>query len=131
MRNATALLRFLLVGLANTAIGYGLIMYLHYGLAVPHFYANTAGYVAGGAVSYWLNRHFTFESERSHSAALPLFVGAVLVCFALNAAVLALALNVWKLPFPAAQALAMFSYTAAFFVLNKFVVFSLVKKSAL
>ena len=119
----TALLRFLLVGLVNTAVGYSVVMGAHYALGASPLVANACGYLVGGAVSYLLNRTFTFGSRRNHAETLPLFVTCVAVCFVLNAAVLAFLLRVLHLPFPLSQAGAMVAYTGAFYVLNRLVVF--------
>ncbi len=118
-----ALFRFLLVGLANSAIGYSVVMGFHYALGASPLVANIWGYLVGGLVSYVLNRKFTFGSRRTHAETLPLFVACVAVCFALNAAVLLFLTRVIHLPFPLAQAGAMVAYTGAFYVLNRLVVF--------
>lgn len=119
----SVLLRFLLVGLANSAIGYAVVMGCHYALGASPLAANAFGYLVGGLVSYLLNRRFTFGSRRTHAEALPLFAACVAACFALNAAVLAFLLRALQLPFPLAQAGAMVAYTGAFYVLNRLVVF--------
>lgn len=128
-----ALFRFLLVGLANTAIGYSVVMGCHYALGASPLVANIWGYLAGGFVSYVLNRTFTFGSRRTHAEALPLFAVCVAACFALNAAVLVFLMRVLHLPFPLSQAGAMVAYTGAFYVLNRLVVFpqsSVVKRES-
>ena len=76
--------RFVLVGLANSAVGYGLILVFHYGLGASAMVANLGGYTMGGLLSYVLHRNFTFESGRPHAQALPRFAILVASCFALN-----------------------------------------------
>ena len=57
------LLRFLLVGLVNTAVGCG-TMFLLYNLAgCSYWLSSAANYVVGGIVSFFLNKYFTFESR--------------------------------------------------------------------
>lgn len=46
--------------------------------------ASAVGFVAGGIVSYALNRRFTFESTRTHAGAVPRFVMVAGVAFLLN-----------------------------------------------
>jgi len=43
-----------------------------------------AGFVAGGIVSYLLNRRFTFRSDRAHGAAVPRFIFITAIAFGLT-----------------------------------------------
>ena len=115
--------RFAMVGLANTAVGYSAILLLHYGFGVGPTLANVGGYMIGALLSYALNRSFTFASDRPHVEALPRFAVTVAICFVLNLLVLKLGLSVLLLPLPLAQALAMASFTIAFYAANRFLVF--------
>ena len=63
------LFRFILVGLVNTAVGYG-VMFGLYNLAGLHTWGDTgywlssaANYIVGSVVSFFLNKHFTFRSR--------------------------------------------------------------------
>lgn len=70
---AAQFLRYGAVGIAAAVAHYGtLIGLVETGLAgaVP---AALAGFVAGGVVSYVLNRRYTFDSDRSHAGAVPRF----------------------------------------------------------
>lgn len=116
-------LRFLFVGLVNTGVGYAVIVLLQYGVGVDRRLANAGGYLLGGAVSYALNRNYTFKSRRGHAHAVPRFVLASLLCFGLNLAVLEFGVVVLELPGALAQAVAMGSYTLAFYTLNRLHVF--------
>jgi putative flippase GtrA len=72
------------VGLAAAAVHYGLLIGLvetgHAG-PVP---ATLAGYVAGGVVSYALNRRLTYASDRAHREALWRFALVAFVGFLLT-----------------------------------------------
>ena len=60
--------KFLLVGVANTLVGSG-VMFLLYNLAHVHYWvAVCANYVVGGILSFFLNKYFTFQN-RERSAA--------------------------------------------------------------
>lgn len=120
---STLVKRYVFVGLANTAVGYGCILLLRYGLGTRDLTANAGGYVLGAITSYALNRNFTFRSQRSHLRTAPLFVASICACYALNAAILMLALHTLSWPSFAAQAAGMIAYNIAFFVLNKSLVF--------
>lgn len=115
--------RFVLVGVANTVVGYLTIMFLYYGLGAPLVPANVGGYLIGALLSYTLNKKFTFASARPHTEALPRFGLTVVVCFLLNLMVLNVGLTVFLLPVPLSQALAICAYTIAFYFASRFLVF--------
>lgn len=118
-----SVIRFGLVGSVNTVVGYAVILLLHYGFGVGPVLANVGGYGTGAALSYWLNRRFTFGSDRPHVQALPRFVAAIASCFALNLVVLEVGVSMLALPVALAQALAMISFTLAFYLVTRFLVF--------
>lgn len=116
--------RYLLVGVANTAVGYGviLIMQLHFGM--HPVVANAFGYAVGLLISYALNRQYTFRSPRGHITGLPAFIASAAICYLLNVAVLQFSINVVGLPAAISQALAICAYTFLFYIANRYVVFS-------
>ena len=115
--------RFLLVGIANTATGYGTILLLFYGLGFGPMPANVAGYVLGALLGYVLNRNYTFTSTRPHAEALPRFCLTVGTCFMLNLMVLEFCLTTLGLPFALAQIFATCAYTATYYLTSRFLVF--------
>lgn len=60
---------FVVVGVAAAVVHYGLLIGLVELAGVRPVPATLAGYVAGGVVSYWLNRRHTYESDRPHEEA--------------------------------------------------------------
>ena len=121
--NLSPFTRFLLVGMANTLVGYSVIFVLERSVGLDRRLANAGGYLIGGTVSYLLNRRFAFRSDRAHRHALPSFVLAALFCFGVNLAVLEIGVAVLKLPSLLAQAAALCSYTLSFYAINRFHVF--------
>lgn len=117
----SSFIRFLLVGLANTSVGYCTTLFLHYALNLSPMLANTGGYVIGGMLSYFLNRRYTFASNRRHREALPRFALTVATCFALNLLILEQALAFT--PLPIAQLFANIAYTVSFYLASRFIVF--------
>ena len=118
--------RFGLVGLANTALGFGVIAALDIGLGVNRQVANALGYGAGMVLSFVLNRTFVFRSRDRSRATAPTFVASLLIAFCLNQAVLFVVSQVLGHSTPerlAAQLVAMASYTVAFFLLCRLWVF--------
>ena len=118
-----ALLRYLVVGVLNTLLGFGLVLLLQEAMGFSPFTANVAGYAAGLVCSYFLNRRFTFKSQRRHRDALPSFAAAAAVSFGVNLGVLAVSLKLLHLPPVFAQTLAAVSFTGCFYVLSRLFVF--------
>ncbi|MGR9000416.1 MAG: GtrA family protein, partial [Gammaproteobacteria bacterium] len=83
-------LRFGAVGLVNTAIGllaiYAVIFFFNTGPAV----ANAIGYSIGLAVSFALNRIWTFGDGRSIAKVLPRYLLAAAISYLLNLSVVML-----------------------------------------
>ena len=99
------------------------IMLQHFGFGTGLVLANVCGYLTGALMSYALNRSFTFASDGLHAQTLPRFGIAVAVCFGLNLLVLKFCISVLALPVAAAQALAMGTYTVAFYLISRYLVF--------
>lgn len=83
--------KFLLVGVGNTALSALIMLVLYNAFAVDPVLSSAIAYVAGGAMSFFLNRYFTFKSEE-------VFWKSALK-FALNVAVL------WAITTPLIQPL--------------------------
>lgn len=82
-------LRFLLVGVVNTLVGYG-VMFGLYNLAGLHHWgdlgywvSSAANYVVGSIVSFVLNKHFTFRNQEKGWGVLLRFVVNISVCYLL------------------------------------------------
>ena len=70
--------RFLLVGVGNTLLSM-VLMFLLEGLG---YWPSTAiAYVAGAVMSFFLNRHFTFQSEETLLRSAVKFAVNVAVCY--------------------------------------------------
>jgi putative flippase GtrA len=70
--------KFLLVGIVNTAIGLSLILFLKNGLEWPYWLATFTGNTIGAAASFLLNRQFTFNSRVTMGQGGPRFAAVVL-----------------------------------------------------
>jgi putative flippase GtrA len=118
-------LRFLAVGLLNTAVDAGLYLALTRALGLGALPALAKGisYSAGVLNSFYWNRSWTFRSEAKASRALLPFALASLVALALNAGTVHLALHALHLP----EALAFLAATGVAFLWNfaisRFVIF--------
>ena len=83
------LFRFLLVGVVNTLVGYG-VMFGLYNLAGLHLWgdpgywiSSAANYVVGSVVSYFLNKHFTFRNTEKGARVVGRFILNITVCYLL------------------------------------------------
>lgn len=81
--------RFILVGVVNTLVGYG-VMFGLYNLAGLHAWddlgywlSSAANYVVGSIVSFFLNKHFTFRSRETGAGVVVRFVVNISVCYLL------------------------------------------------
>lgn len=117
--------RFALVGVLNTSLGLGVILFCQLELGFSALLANASGYAAGLFVSYFLNRSFSFNSKRSHSASLLPFIIVTATCYFLNLAALRFFEHHEGLvPWPLAQAVCIIIYSASFFFLSRQFVFN-------
>jgi putative flippase GtrA len=120
---ALTALRFVLTGVANTAVGLLVIVLCAQWLGWSPYAANAAGYVAGLALGYLLNRGWTFGDQRRATVTAPRYVIAFAIAYGANVAVLAAGLHALALPAPLAQALALTTYSVVFFLLCRYFVF--------
>lgn len=77
-------LKFLLVGVFNTFIGLGIMFFLKNGLKWPYWIATFSGNTAGAAVSFLLNREFTFNSKVPIKDGAVRFTAVILICYLLS-----------------------------------------------
>jgi len=66
MTRSSQLIAYGATGLAAAVAHYGVLIALVSGAGWRPLIATLLGFVAGGVVSYGLNRRFTFESSRNH-----------------------------------------------------------------
>lgn len=77
-------LKFVIVGVANTAVGLGTIFTAWRYLGLAHVPANVTGYAAGLICSYFLNRRWTFNHRGPARESLWRFLLVVAVAYAAN-----------------------------------------------
>ncbi|MEM9784495.1 MAG: GtrA family protein [Pseudomonadota bacterium] len=115
-------LRFGAVGVLNTLAGLGTI-YIAMLAGVAPVPANMIGYAIGLAVSYTLNRRYTFRGGRVEGSAVR-FLITFAVAYAVNMALLLGAIDAMRVDPYLAQLIASVGYTVTFFLLSKFYVFT-------
>jgi putative flippase GtrA len=114
-------LRYSWVGVLNTALGLGVIWGLM-GAGVGPYLANAIGYGAGLALSFFLNRAWTFRARDTGWPVLR-FLIAFAIAYAANLVVLSVGLRVAPGAAYALQFAAIGTYSVLFFLLCRFFVF--------
>lgn len=94
------------VGLVAAVAHYGVLIALVELGGMQPVIATLWGFLAGAAVSYVLNRRFTFRSDRPHRAAAPRFLAVSTGGFVLNGLVMWLLNEGWGVPYLLAQVIA-------------------------
>ena len=85
---------FLIVGLANTALGYSVIFGCMFLIGMSPELSNMTGYMVGLTISYSLNRYYTFKSVQKRRNEFVRFVVAFLVAYAANLIVLGIQVRI-------------------------------------
>ena len=116
-------LRFGAVGVVNTAIGllaiYGVIFFFNTG---PVF-ANAVGYAIGLAVSFALNRIWTFGDGRSVGKVLPRYLLAAVISYLFNLSVVLIGTHYFGVGPYLVQLYGNGIYTVTFFLCCRWFVF--------
>jgi putative flippase GtrA len=112
------------VGLVSAVVHYGTLVGLVEGGGFAPVPATLAGYVAGGVVSYLLNRRFAFRSDRPHREATWRFALVAFVGFLLTGLFMALFNGRLGIPYLAAQVMTTGVVLVWSFLANRFWTFS-------
>jgi putative flippase GtrA len=121
-----ALRGFLSVGLASTALHYAVMSLAIEVLGTPVLLAASAGFLAGAALNYTLNRWISFASDRPHREGLPRFALMVVIGVLLNSLLLALGLHL-GLHYLPAQVLATVGVMGFNFACMKYWIFNIIQ----
>jgi putative flippase GtrA len=115
--------RFLLVGLANTALGYAVIFGCMYLAGLSPELSNVAGYAVGLLASYLLNRNYTFRSAQRRSTEFGRFVVVFAAAYAANLGLLIILVRKLAVNAGLSQVIAGILYVVTAYLLNKHYVF--------
>jgi putative flippase GtrA len=116
-------MRFVLVGVVNTAVGLLVVIACSEGLGWSPYLSNGVGYAAGLAFGFLMNHVWTFGDRRHAVITAPRYLIAFGISYGLNLLVLAAGLRLLSLPTTIAQAVALSTYSLVFFVLCRHFVF--------
>ena len=117
------LVRFLIVGVANTLVGLGTMYAAMYLLGVDIVYANILGYTIGTIQSFLLNKSWTFGSKDRAVSSFIRFLLVLAVAYGANLITVVVANTVFAVNPYVAQALGIFPYTALGFLGSRYFVF--------
>jgi len=115
--------RFLVVGVLNTGLGLAVIFAAKALLGRGDVAANMLGYGVGLAVSFVLNRSWSFAHRGAVLPALVRFLGAFLLAYAINLTTVLMLIRVAEVNSYLAQAIGVVPYTLVFFAASRFLVF--------
>lgn len=115
--------RFVLVGLFNTALGYGFILAGLF-LGAGDYLANVIGFALGLPIAYMLHRGFTFRVPSStNREEMSRYLVAFLVAFGANLGVVATGRALGYVNDPIVQLAAVLAYASISYILSRLIVF--------
>lgn len=74
-------IKFLLVGVVNTLVGSAVMFLLYNGFHTGYWIASACNYIVGSIVSYFLNKHFTFQSHGNSMREVMTFIINIVICY--------------------------------------------------
>jgi putative flippase GtrA len=114
--------RFLAVGVASTAVHYGILIALVEIWNIGPVLATTAGFATAVLLSYAANRRYTFDAGPAFGPGLLKYYAAVTMGLVLNAAIMAV-LTAWGIYYLLAQIIASAVALVWNFVAARWIVF--------
>lgn len=118
--------KYLIVGVINTIIGYGIIFSLMYFGSSPEI-SNLAGYAVGICISYVLNKLYTFKSKVHPKKEFPKFAASLLLAYGLNFLTLIFCVRVIHINAYVSQIISGAVYTLSGFAFARYFAFSVGK----
>ncbi|UXN57966.1 GtrA family protein [Phyllobacterium zundukense] len=118
------IVRFASVGVLNTAFGYTVILFVLW-LGTGDILSNLIGYTAGLALSFVLNRQWTFGATKDvPSNVVARYVGTFLVAYAVNLGIVLAARSTGLMDGPMIHLLGICAYTILFYLGSVYFVFA-------
>lgn len=75
------LLKFILVGIINTAVGTAIMFGLYNLAGCSYWVSSAANYILTSILSFFLNKFFTFRNRQRSPAQILRFAGNILLCY--------------------------------------------------
>lgn len=77
-------IKFLAVGIVNTLVGTGFMFLLYNLFSVNYWVSSAANYIVGSIVSYFLNKHFTFQNKEKSWSQIFRFAANIIICYVIS-----------------------------------------------
>lgn len=77
------LLKFVVVGVINTLFGSAVMFAMYNLLGCSYWVSSAANYICGSILSFFLNKHFTFENKSKDVSVVIKFIVNIIVCYLL------------------------------------------------
>jgi putative flippase GtrA len=116
-------LKFVVVGVANTAIGLVVIYLFKFAGKMGDTAANAGGYCLGLTTSFFLNRNWTFGHSGAWLPAFARFILVFAIAYVANLGTVLVLITQFAINGYAAQALGIFPYTALFYLGSRYIAF--------
>lgn len=75
------MIRFMMVGVVNVSVGCGVMFILYNFFGCSYWFSSAMNYVCGGIVSFFLNKHFTFQNKEHSWGQVVKFILLVAACY--------------------------------------------------
>lgn len=112
-------IRFVLVGVLNTVVGYGCYFVLLY-LQVNYIISLAISHIVGVTNSFFWNKYWTFKSKGNIKHELVKFISVYVITFFLNLGILVIFVEYVKVDKRVAQVYALFIVTIISYIGHKF-----------
>ena len=77
-------IKFLIVGIINTIVGYGVMFFTYNLLHWNYWIASAANYIMGSICSFFLNKYFTFQAKNFNKKEVIKFIICILFCYSIG-----------------------------------------------
>jgi len=123
------ILTFAVIGVFNTAFGYGIIFFCMYALSISPEVSNIVGYIIPVGTSYLLNRRFTFESQQRRATEFAKFMVVFCVAYTVNFVTLVIFVRLLMVNKGLSQCFAGAAYVITSFTMSKYYAFRSAEKA--
>lgn len=76
-------IKFIIVGVLNTAVGTGVMLFCYNVLHFNYWLSSACNYLVGSILSYFLNKNFTFQNKDRSWKIVFKFIFNILICYLL------------------------------------------------
>lgn len=77
------LIKFVMVGIVNTLFGSAIMFAMYNLIGCSYWVSSAANYICGSVLSFFLNKHFTFQNKSKDVSIVIKFTINIIVCYLL------------------------------------------------